>query len=192
MSVFHRTVSASLICLSMALPAKAATDTFCDLEVSRWEAAVPSQIDGFWQVKNGAGTLTMMGRTMPLPPGQASDGAIEAKADGSMMISSQEMQGSFPITFVKTGDMNFDLEKDTPLDSKDVLENQDIEVMTGCKPSAFPRLRATGSYQEEAGIVDFELHLIVISPKIMYGVTFGEFKGPQGAGKAQRLVTFSR
>lgn len=192
MSAFHSTVFASLVCLSVALPARAATETFCNLEPGSWEAKIPGQIDGFWAVKNGAGTLTMMGRTMPLPPGQLSDGAIETKADGSMMISSQEMQGSFPITFVKKGDLNFDLEKDTPLVSKDVLENQDIEVLTGCKPSAFPRLRAAGSYQEEAGTVDFELHLIVISPKIMYGVTFGEFKGPQGKGEARRLVTFSR
>ena len=192
MSAFHRTVSASLVCLSMTLPATAATDTFCGMEAKSWATTIPGQIDGFWQVKNGVGTLTMMGRTMPLPAGQLSDGAIEAQADGSMTISSEEMKGSFPITFEKEGTWNFDLNKDTPLDRKDVLENLDIEVLTGCDPNAFPRLHAAGTYQEEAGTIDFDLYLLVINPKLMYGVTIGELKGPQGNGEARRLVTFTR
>ncbi|MBO6890318.1 MAG: hypothetical protein JJ866_00130 [Roseibium sp.] len=167
-------------------------NTYCGADVSTWTSSVAPELDGFWEVKNGVGTLSMMGRTMALPAGDYSDGAIETATDGTMTIMSSELQGTYPVEFVQEGKWNFDLKEDTPLDSRDVLTTLDLGVLLGCDPNTLPRLHASGTFAEEGGTVAFDLYLFVVSNDLMYGATKGKIVSPQGNGTATRLVTFSR
>lgn len=173
---------------SLASPAHA-NDTYCGVEGSK---KVAQDLDGFWEVKNGVGTLSMMGRTMALPSGQLSDGGIETTDDGSMTIISSELNGEFPITFDTGPDWTIDLKENSTLDSKDVITTLDLGVLIDCEPNSLPRLHATGSFPDEGGTVNFDLYLFVISKDLMYGATIGKITSPQGTGTAKRLVTFSR
>ncbi len=173
---------------TISTPAQA-NDTYCGMDGSN---TVAKDLDGFWEVKNGVGTLDMMGRTMALPSGQLSDGAIETADDGTMTITSSEMPGVFPVKFDTGPDWKIDLKENSTLDSKDVITTLDLGVLIDCEPNSLPRLHATGSFPDEGGTVDFDLYLFVISKDLMYGATIGKIASPQGSGTAKRLVTFSR
>ena len=172
--------------LSMPLHA----DAPCGMSEAAFFGDFAPRLDGFWQVHNQAGTLTMMGNTIALPPGQESVAGITVTGT-EMTLSSDPMGGSHALSYHGRRGWNFDLPEDSPLDPNAVLDGAEIGVLAGCEVTNLPHLHASGSFMDPEGRVEFDLYLVVISDDAMYGVTVGRLQGAM-PGIARRAISFTR
>ncbi|MTI42488.1 hypothetical protein JM93_03928 [Roseibium hamelinense] len=184
----------SLAALTGLTTNASASDTYCGKNPSTWASDVAPELDGFYAVKNGAGVLSMAGRTMALPAGNRSDAAIETAPNGSMKIMSSQIGGEFELSFYKGAPWQIATSASSPLADNEILTSSDLGVLINCDPNDLPRLQSKGRYRDpESGQdVDFTLYLFAVDPKTLYGVTVGRIQTPNGPGKAQRVLTLSR
>lgn len=184
---------AFLIAALFALPLAASAEEQhrCTIPVDRWAVEVAPMLDGFWQVTSRVGTLEMAGRVIPLPPGPASTAGITLQSDSRLTISSDMIGGDYPLAWADPGQRwNFTPGPEVPVNAADFLDDEDLALLTGCEDAnTLPRLRATGSFTEAEGPVEFELLLYVVDANKLYGVTIGRLNG--GQGTARRILEFS-
>ncbi|THD82943.1 hypothetical protein E7811_12400 [Aliigemmobacter aestuarii] len=183
-------LTAALFALPLAATAQEPAN--CTLSPDHWVAEVAPMLDGFWQVNSRVGTLEMAGRVIPLPPGPASTAGITHQADGALTISSDMIGGDYPLDWADPGQRwNFTPGPEVPVNAADFPDDEDLALLTGCEDAnTLPRLRATGSFTETEGRVEFDLLLFVVDANALYGVTIGRLNG--GQGTARRILTFTR
>ncbi|KAA9008953.1 hypothetical protein [Histidinibacterium aquaticum] len=173
----------------LALQAHAQEPDYCGAESEAWWAEEAATLDGVWSVQNGAGVLTMNGRTVPLPTGDASTASISVTA-GGLTIDGGPAPGSYPLELYRGPDLNFTPEEGSAAAAANVLDGDEMSTVLGCDLNALPRLHATGTFTEPQGQVEFDLYLIVQGPGFMTGATIGRLNGGQGI--ARRAITFTR
>lgn len=179
-------------CVLSPASVKAAEPAFCTLSAGEWRASVAPQLDGFWEVMSQVGTLEMAGQVIPLPPGPSSVAGITRHPDGRLTISSDEIGGEYVLEWADPAQRwNLTPGPDVPVNAADFLDDEDLALVTGCEDAnTLPRLKASGSFTEAEGRVDFDLMLFVVDPGFLYGVTIGQLNG--GQGTARRILVFSK
>jgi len=188
-TIFTSTLLAFFLCAAQMAQA-------VECRTSNQELAL--SLPGTWSVKNGFGTLSFQGRTMPIPPGNSDTAEIIPTADG-LAVTGGFISGTYALEFVTDARFVLDapskaiLEQgETWFDQKpEVLTSAEIELLAGCaKGQLLPQLKATGTFKDPEGFVDFELFLFVLNERNMYGIIAGDLRTM--GGKAKRVTRWSR
>lgn len=162
---------------------------------------VSPRLTGAWSITNGAGMLSIAGRTMILPAGNKGTAQITQTSDGMTISASEIGAGTHPLDFVTEQEWRLDptgnlknLETQEELfgakSKVTPLSRDELEVLSNCPNGAIPQLYATGEFLDEEGTVRFELFLFVMSDTHMYGVVKGNLLA-MGA-TAKRITLFTR
>ena len=195
--MIYKHILAALLCAA----ASNATAEICGATEATLLEQVAPDLAGSWSVTNGAGMLSMAGRTMVLPAGNKSTAVISNTPDGLTISGAEIGPGSYPLSFVAeqkwrldpTGDLK-NLETQEALfgtDNKvEPLTRDELELLSSCPNGEIPQLYATGEFQDEEGTVRFELFLFMTSADHMYGVVKGNLVA-MGA-TAKRVTLFTR
>lgn len=153
--------------------------------------ALATALTGTWTTVNGAGELSMMGMRMPLPPAPPETSSLTGAGDGTLILSSAGLQGSYMIEAMAAAPA--DLAGPTGL----ALESAELAASLapngpGCDPASLPLLHTSGQMQQEGGLMTFHLYLLAADENHLYGITTMELAADGAQGKGSRTITFSR
>lgn len=173
------------------LPAPDASPSIgCTLTADAILAGDAPDILGTYQTFMGVGVATMSGRTVPLPDQGTAEPTTLSIANDALFISGGPVfEGEVELRAWRDG-LNFDLPEGSPLDPEDVAQNDQISAEAGCDIDTLPQLQGGGSYTGPEGEVDFDLYFVVLSERLIYGITVGTLNG--GEGVARRIVELRR
>ena len=191
----------NILAAFLYLAASGASAAVCGASEATLREQVAPKLTGSWSVTNGAGMLSMAGRTMILPAGNNSTARITQTAEGMTISGGEIGPDSYPLTFVAeqkwrldpNGDLH-NLETQEALfgteHKVEPLTRDELELLSNCPDGNIPQLYAMGEFQGEEGTVRFELFLFMTSDSHMYGVVKGNLLA-MGA-TAKRVTLFTR
>lgn len=153
---------------------------------------------GDWQVSNGFGTLSMNGRSMPLPSGNSTTATIVPTELG-IAVTGGAAPGTYDARFIEDARFVLDTPSRTILEQgaawfdekPEIVTDTELAILAGCRvDQMLPQIHVAGTFKDPEGPVDFDVYLFVLSETSMYGIMSGKLVSM--GGTAKRVTRWTR